>query len=272
MYVAVAQGNDYLQAGLSAQRSAQETLTIAAMGKDGFPCCWREKALRRTRKAIAAGISPVRKSSARSASYPRPRPSNNSSTAGSKKHGWRRTQIRCARHHRPGHPAGIPESSVDRDPPGGPAQPVREGQERGAPATAVHVRDIVKRLFSFAAQHGDKGAKSRRTKSARRRSRRSYQDRAHPLEIRVMHRVLETTATLPTIRLALRLILLTLVRKSELIEPHGMKSTLRTRSGRSPRSRMKGGKPHNVYLSQQALDIMVVRTCAGGSLPVAIAV
>ena len=33
-----------------------------------------------------------------------------------------------------------------------------------------------------------------------------------------MHRVLDATATLPTIRLALRLILLTLVRKSELIE------------------------------------------------------
>jgi hypothetical protein len=29
---------------------------------------------------------------------------------------------------------------------------------------------------------------------------------------------------------------------------------------------MKAGKPHNVYLSQQALDIMVaLKTCAGGS-------
>jgi len=29
---------------------------------------------------------------------------------------------------------------------------------------------------------------------------------------------------------------------------------------------MKAGKPHNVYLSQQALDIMVaLRTCASGS-------
>jgi integrase len=33
-----------------------------------------------------------------------------------------------------------------------------------------------------------------------------------------MHRVLDATATLPTIRLALRLILLTMVRKSELID------------------------------------------------------
>jgi hypothetical protein len=36
---------------------------------------------------------------------------------------------------------------------------------------------------------------------------------------------------------------------------------------------MKAGKPHNVYLSQQALDIMVaLRTCAGGSqVPAALA-
>ncbi|VWC72771.1 integrase [Burkholderia lata] len=44
-------------------------------------------------------------------------------------------------------------------------------------------------------------------------------DRALPtLEIRLMHRLLEQVATYPTIRLALRLILLTMVRKSELIE------------------------------------------------------
>jgi integrase len=45
------------------------------------------------------------------------------------------------------------------------------------------------------------------------------EDRAlSPPEIRLMHRQLEQVATYPTIRLALRLILLTLVRKSELIE------------------------------------------------------
>ena len=140
-------------------------------------------------------------------------------------------------------------------------------KERGAPATAVHVRDIVKQVFSFAALHGDKapnpadevGPSSIATFVAK--------DRAlSPSEIRVMHRVLDTTATLPTIRLALRLILLTLVRKSELIEATWNEIDFENAVWTIPKSRMKAGKPHNVYLSQQALDIMVaLRTCAGGS-------
>lgn len=78
---------------------------------------------------------------------------------------------------------------------------------RGAPATAVHVRDIVKQVFGFAALHGDKapnpadevGPSSIATFVAK--------DRAlSPSEIRVMRRVLDATATLPTIRMALRLI------------------------------------------------------------------
>ena len=138
---------------------------------------------------------------------------------------------------------------------------------RGAPATAVHVRDIVKQVFGFAALHGEKapnpadevGPSSIATFVAK--------DRAlSPSEIRVMHRVLDATATLPTIRLALRLILLTLVRKSELIEATWDEVDFENAVWTIPKSRMKAGKPHNVYLSQQALDIMVaLRTCASGS-------
>jgi len=138
---------------------------------------------------------------------------------------------------------------------------------RGAPATAVHVRDIVKQVFGFAALHGDKapnpadevGPSSIATFVAK--------DRAlSPSEIRVMHRVLDATATLPTIRLALRMILLTLVRKSELIEATWDEVDFENAVWTIPKSRMKAGKPHNVYLSQQALDIMVaLRTCASGS-------
>ena len=138
---------------------------------------------------------------------------------------------------------------------------------RGAPATAIHVRDIIKQIYGFAILHGEKvanpaddvGPSSIATFVAR--------DRAlSPSEIRVMHRVLDTTATLPTIRLALRLVLLTLVRKSELIEATWNEIDFENAVWTIPKSRMKAGKPHNVYLSQQALDIMVaLRTCAGGS-------
>ena len=140
-------------------------------------------------------------------------------------------------------------------------------KERGAPATAVHVRDIVKQVFGFAALHGDKASNPADEVGPSSIATFVPKDRAlSPSEIRVMHRVLDTTATLPTIRLALRLILLTLVRKSELIEATWSEIDFENAVWTIPKNRMKAGKPHNVYLSQQALDIMVaLRTCAGGS-------
>lgn len=137
----------------------------------------------------------------------------------------------------------------------------------GSPATALHVRDIVKQVFGFAALHGEKapnpadevGPSSIATFVAK-------DGALSPSEIRVMHRVLDATATLPTIRLALRLILLTLVRKSELIEATWDEVDFENAGWTIPKSRMKAGKSHDVYLSQQALDIMVaLRTCASGS-------
>ncbi|MET4575322.1 integrase [Ottowia thiooxydans] len=90
---------------------------------------------------------------------------------------------------------------------------------RGAPATAVHVRDIVKQVYAFAILHGEKvdnpatdmGAASIATFAPKERA-------VSPLEIRLTSRQIESVATYPTIRLPLRMILLTLVRKSELVE------------------------------------------------------
>jgi len=77
-----------------------------------------------------------------------------------------------------------------------------------------------------------------------------------------MHRPLETTVTLPTVRLAL----LTLVRKSELIEATWSEIDFANAVWSIPKSRMKTGKPHDGYLSQQALDILIaLHTCAAGS-------
>jgi integrase len=130
-------------------------------------------------------------------------------------------------------------------------------KDRGAPATAIHVRDIVKQIYGFAILHGERiknpaddvGPASIATFAPR--------DRAlSPTEIRIMLRQLELVPTLPTIRLGLRLILLTMVRKAELLDAVWS----------IPKERMKRGKPHNVYLSRQSLDIMVaLKTCAGNS-------
>lgn len=89
---------------------------------------------------------------------------------------------------------------------------------RGAPATAVHVRDIVKQVFDFAIQHGEKVANPADDVGPSSIATFVPRDRAlSPTEIRVMHKQMESVATYPTIRPALRLILLTLVRKSELV-------------------------------------------------------
>ena len=75
-------------------------------------------------------------------------------------------------------------------------------------------------------------------------------DRAlSPVEIRLMHRQLETVASYPTIRLALRLILLTLVRKEELVHATWNEIDFENALWTIPKERMKGSKAHNVYLS-----------------------
>lgn len=138
---------------------------------------------------------------------------------------------------------------------------------RGAPATAVHIRDIVKQIYGFAILHGEKVTNPADEVGPSSIATFVPKDRAlSPSEIRIMHNLMETVATYPTIRLALRMILLTLVRKSELIEATWSEVDFENALWTIPKQRMKGSKPHNVYLSQQALDIMIaLRTCAGGS-------
>ena len=139
--------------------------------------------------------------------------------------------------------------------------------ERGAPATAIHVRDILKQIFGFAILHGERvanpadevGPASVATFVPRDRS-------LSPAEIRVLFRVLEQVPTLPTIRLGLKLYLLLMVRKSELQDATWDEVDFENAVWSIPKERMKRARPHNVYLSRQALDIMVaLKTCAGNS-------
>lgn len=77
---------------------------------------------------------------------------------------------------------------------------------------------------------------------------------------------LESIATCPTIRLALRMALLTIVRKSELIDATWSEIDFEHATWTIPKQRMKGRNPHVVYLSRQALDVLVaMQTCAAGS-------
>lgn len=139
--------------------------------------------------------------------------------------------------------------------------------DRGAPATAIHVRDIVKQIYGWAILHGEKidnpadgvGPASIATFRPRDRS-------LSPSEIRIMLDLLGEVATLPTIRLGLKFVLLSMVRKSELQDGTWDEVDFDNAVWSIPKARMKRSRPHNVYLSTQMLDILIaLKTCAGNS-------
>ncbi|MEI9402089.1 tyrosine-type recombinase/integrase [Mesorhizobium argentiipisi] len=140
-------------------------------------------------------------------------------------------------------------------------------KERGAPATAIHVRDIVKQIYGFAILHGTKIANPADEVGPASIATFVPKDRAlTPAEIRIMLNQLEHVPTLPTIRLGLRLILLTMVRKSELLNAVWGEVDFENSVWTIPKERMKRSKAHNVYLSQQSIDILIaLKTCSGNS-------
>jgi integrase len=140
-------------------------------------------------------------------------------------------------------------------------------KQRSAPATAVHVRDIVKLVYAFAILHGEKvdnpadevGPASIATFVPKDRS-------LSPSEIRIMLRQIDHIPTLPTIRLGMKLFLLTMVRKSGLQDATWDEVDFENAVWSIPKERMKRSKSHNVYLAQQTIDILIaLKTCAGNS-------
>lgn len=70
---------------------------------------------------------------------------------------------------------------------------------RGAPATAVHIRDIVKQVYAFAILHGEKVDNPAEDVGAASIATFLPKDRAlSPLEIRLMARQMESVVTYPT--------------------------------------------------------------------------
>ncbi|MBN9506679.1 MAG: tyrosine-type recombinase/integrase [Altererythrobacter sp.] len=139
--------------------------------------------------------------------------------------------------------------------------------DRGAPATAIHVRDIAKQIYGFAILHGEKVANPADEVGPASIATFVPKDRSlSPSEIRVLFKVIEKVATLPTIRLGMKFFLLSMVRKSELQDAVWDEVDFENAVWSIPKERMKRSKAHNVYLSRQMLDILIaLKTCAGNS-------
>lgn len=161
----------------------------------------------------------------------------------------------------------LKKTSLGRGEVGRRAAALQQGEGPWGTGHGVHVRDIIRQVSAFAILHGEKVKNP--TDDVGRSSIATFvpRDRAlSPAEIRIMLTLLEQVPTLPTIRLGLRLILLTMVRKSELQDAFWDEVDFENAVWSIPKEHMKRSRPHSVYLSQQALDLLVVlKTCLGNS-------
>jgi integrase len=141
-------------------------------------------------------------------------------------------------------------------------------KDRDAPATAIHVREIVQQVYRFVQARGVKienpaehvRASAIATFKPRERS-------LSPDEIKLFFKALDGVGTLPQIKLGLKLILLTLVRKGELLNAQWPWVLFDAATMTVPAEFMKARRPHVVYLSRQALDILVALQTFAGSSP-----
>lgn len=139
--------------------------------------------------------------------------------------------------------------------------------ERGAPATAVHSREVVLQVYRWAIDRGQKVENPADMVRPATIATFEPRDRAlTPEEIGLMYQYLERIGTTPSIRAAAKLLLLTMVRKSELTNATWSEINFSEAVWTIPKERMKRRYPHMVFLSGQAMDIFIaLRTFAGGS-------
>jgi integrase len=139
--------------------------------------------------------------------------------------------------------------------------------ERGAPAVAIHTRDIVSAVYRYANERGKNYENP--AEKVRPSSIAKFQPRDRALtkdEIRIAYRYLAKVQANPVLKLGIKLLALTMLRKSELSEGVWQEINFTESLWTIPGERMKRRNPHVIYLSRQAIDILVaLRTCAGGS-------
>jgi len=140
-------------------------------------------------------------------------------------------------------------------------------KSRGAPATAVHAREVIKNVFAFARAKGygarnpveEIPAKSVAVFHPRERS-------LSPNEIGILCRLLEDAPARLEYRFALKLILLTLARRSELVFAKWPEIDFEGGIWTVPPGRAKSTRDRYIYLSRQALDILMeLKARAGAS-------
>ena len=268
LYVAVTPGGSVSFRFNYRINGRQETLTIGRYGPDGITLGEARERLNEARKLLSEGKSPMREKSRERARI----------NAGETFADWAEKWLEL--HQMADSTRDMRRSVYVRDvkPKFGNLklteithEDVRNVAEaivaRGAPATAVHAREIVMLVYRFAIMKGQQVSNPADLVPPTSIARFEPRDRAlEPAEIRLFYRYLERIGTSPSIRSAARLLLLTMLRKGEMTKGEWSEVNFSEKVWTIPAARMKGRKPHLVFLSNQALDILVaLKTMAGGS-------
>ena len=131
-------------------------------------------------------------------------------------------------------------------------------KERGAPSTAIFVRDLIANVYRYAIQRGHKFVNP--ADEIANSSIATFKKRERvltPREIKLFFNTLEETQSDFALKKAVKFILLTMVRKGELVNATWDEVDFKNKVWTIPAERMKAKRAHNVYLSEQAIDLIV---------------
>lgn len=140
-------------------------------------------------------------------------------------------------------------------------------RDRGGRSTALQVREIISSVFNYVIDRGyeipNPAANIKASSIA------TFQDRERAMsqkEVGIFFNEIEHYSCYPTLKLGVKFILYTMVRKGEFIKAEWKEIDFEKREWVIPKERMKMRRDHVVYLSDQAFDIIVgLKTCAMGS-------
>ncbi|ELV0944285.1 tyrosine-type recombinase/integrase [Escherichia coli] len=139
--------------------------------------------------------------------------------------------------------------------------------ERGGRATAVQAREIISSVYRHANDRGhglfNPAADIKPSSIAIFKPR---ERTLTPEEIGLFFRTLDAIGAMGTMKMALKLVLITMVRKGEFTNATWDEIDFKKWTWTIPSDRMKGSRAHVIYLPKQAQDILIwLQMCAGGS-------
>ena len=243
----------------------QETLTLGAWGVGGISLLEARDRLHEAKRMVRDGVSPALKKSREK------RHVSESMNFGQWAEDWLKNAA-CAESTRANR-RSVYERELSRwasrsmaeIEPSDVRRLTDEIRARGAPSVAVAARNLIANIYVWAGDRGQEHASpAEKVKPSTIATFKSRSRHLMPTEINLVYRYMNRASTHLANIAALKLILLTLTRKGELIRAPWSEFDLERAVWEIPAERMKNRLPHVVYLSRQAVELLhSLRTFAG---------